>query len=584
MGGRRRAGAAHLFAAVVLLALPASPASAQSAVELSPSVRGSLLTLQERWSQWLAAYYQGDPERAREVTTALVAATQRLGMQALPDLSRAAVVRAATATREGDLVRARLALETAERLDPGRPETAFAEARLARREGRWMASARAWGAGWVRTAGLPLERRLVLYGASLFAVYVLLLAGGLFVAALMAVRGPRLFRQLSAWTGRRLSAPMAVAAAALVLFWPVVLPAGPAWLVLYWSVLLWAGASPRQRGVLLGLWVFLAGVPWVVTAERERLAVDLSPPSRAVDDVLRGRLQGGLFSDLGVLPALLPEEPAVTHLMADLSRRLGQWDRARQLYQRVLEQEPDNAPALVDLGTYYFDRGDYGGAVRLFRGAVEADPTFALGWFDLSQAYSKQYLFGDVRQAIARAHELTSSGLEVSRWMAASGEGGVIAADGGLARADEVRRKLAASWQPAGGQGGRVLSRLREVRSFGIAFGALAAALALQLVRRRTASDLAEDEEADEEPGAGLVASPWRRALLPGVPSMVAGRGLRAYLALVPPAFLVLLPGADTLAFELPLGNYGGPVAGVTCAAGTALWLFLRAALARRGT
>jgi tetratricopeptide (TPR) repeat protein len=272
----------------------------------------------------------------------------------------------------------------------------------------------------------------------------------------------------------------------------------------------------------------------------------------------------------------------VDHLLADLSRRLGQWDRARQLYRSVLEAEPGNAAALVDLGIYHFERGDYAGAVRLFRRAVESDPTYAVGWFDLSQAYSKQYLFGDVRQALARAHELTSPGLEVSRWMVASGELGIVAADGGLARAGEVRRRLAESWLPTTGKG-LLLARLREVRSLGLALGAAALAVALQLLRRRR-SRRAEPEggPAPAEAGVRLLGGLWRRALLPGVPSLVDGHGARAYLALLLPAVLVLLPGADALTFELPLGHYAGPVAAVASLIGAALWLGARLLLARR--
>lgn len=559
--GRRRRVAVLL---VVLAALvPHSSAAADASIELSPEVRRTLIGLQERWNRWLAALYQGNPEASAEAVGELLAATRRLGLRALPDLSRAAAVQAVEAARSGELARARLALDAAERLDPGRPETAFARARVEWRQGERAGAVGAWLEGWARLARQPLERRLWLYGAGLFLLATLLLAGGLFVAALMAVRGRTLLSALARQAGRLLPAPAAAVAAAAALVWPLALPGGLAWLALYWSVLLWSDATRRQRGVLAALWLLVAAAPLAVAAQRERLAVELSPPSRAVEELARGRLHGSLFSDLGVLPALLPGDPAVVHLFADVHRRMGQWDLAQRHYRDVLEAEPANTAARIDLGTYYFERGDYGGAARHFQHATEADPGSGLAFFNLGQTYSKSYLFDELNRAVARARELAGQDA-VSRWMAAR-EGGAVPADGGLARAAEVRRRLAESWR--GPERGGALARLREVRSLLLAFACAVAALGLHLARRRGGDD-------GGAAAAGLVAGRWRRAALPGVPTLVAGGSLGAYAGLLLPAFLLLLPRAHALGYELPIGAFAGPVAAVAAALG---WLALAA-------
>jgi tetratricopeptide (TPR) repeat protein len=570
---RRRRAAAALLLALATLAAAAPPAAA---VELSSGVRQTLVGMQERWNRWLAALYQGDAEASRQVVDELLSSTRRLGLSALPDLSRAAAAQAVAAARSGELGRARLALEAAERLDPGRPETAFARARVEWRQGDSLAAAGSWLDGWRRLARQPLERRLWLHGAALFALAALLLAGGLFVAALMAVRGRALHAVLARQARRLLPPWAAAAAAALALVWPLALPAGPAWLALYWSVLLWSDATRGQRTVLAALWLLLAAAPLAVAAQRERLAVDLSPPARAVEDLARGRLPGSLFSDLGVLPALLPGEPAVDHLLADLHRRLGQWDHARRLYRQVLAAEAGNAPALIDLGTYYFDRGDYGGAARWFQRATEADPQSGLAWFDLTQAYSKAYLFDETAAALERAQAI--AGLEVSRWMAV-GEGGVVPADGGLARAGEVRRRLAESWRVPQREG--ALARLREVRSLLLALACAVAAVGLHLARRRGGA--AGDAATAEDEAAALTAAPWRRALLPGVPTLAAGGSLGAYAALLPPAALVLLPRAGALGYELPIAGWSGQAALAVAAAGWLVLVALRLLVAARG-
>jgi tetratricopeptide (TPR) repeat protein len=277
-----------------------------------------------------------------------------------------------------------------------------------------------------------------------------------------------------------------------------------------------------------------------------------------------------------VLPALLPEEPAVTHLLADLHRRLGQWDHARRLYGELIAAEPSNAEALVDLGTYYFERGDYGGAARYFQRATQADPESGLAFFNLTQAYSKAYLFDEVERSLARAQEL--AGLDVSRWMAA-GDGRALNADGGLARAAAVRRRLAESWRVPQRPG--ALARLREVRSLLLALACAVAAVGLHLARRRGGNDAggageggAVKDDAVEADAERLLAGRWRRAALPGLPTLAAGGSLGAYAALLLPAVLLLLPLAGAIGYEVPIGAWAGPAAPAAAALG---WLAVAA-------
>jgi len=58
-------------------------------------------------------------------------------------------------------------------------------------------------------------------------------------------------------------------------------------------------------------------------------------------------------------------------------------DEAMQNYNKVLELEPDYAPAHINLGTLYYNRGDYEKAESCYRRAIELDARYALAWFDL---------------------------------------------------------------------------------------------------------------------------------------------------------------------------------------------------------
>jgi tetratricopeptide (TPR) repeat protein len=534
-----------LLAAAPLAAAPAGRAASSphlTGIELTAPVQQALQQLDEQWLQWGNA---NDPERAAAVVDDLLATGRQLGMRRLPDLALGALVTAVRFARQGDAKRARWALASAERLDPARPETAFAAAAVDRIEGRWPAAFLHLAVGYARLFGLPLERYLWLQELVLWTLCLLLATGGLFIAAQMATKGGALYRDAVDLLARRLPRTAALPLGALLLLWPLAMPSGPVWVLLYWSVLLWGYASRSERTILAALWLLVGAAPFLVSEQRREVAVALSPPAVAMESLAERRLYGGLFADLGVLRSLLPESAAVKQLVADLHRSLNQWDLARSHYRQVLEKEPNNTSALLDLGVYFFDRGDFGNAILNFQKAAASDPTNAAAPFDLSQAYAETYSFEEQRSALAQAQEIDDA--RVGGWMQKAGDQRVVAADGGLARIPEIHRQLLASWGGREG-GGPGLELLRRGISLALAAGLLLLAVALHLVRRPFGYT--------EPPLAlRLGGTPWarlRRALLPGLPSAEAGQGWKSYLAILVPVGLLMLPLFGDLGYRIP--------------------------------
>ena len=58
-------------------------------------------------------------------------------------------------------------------------------------------------------------------------------------------------------------------------------------------------------------------------------------------------------------------------------------EEAMANYKKVLELDPDYAPAHINLGTLYYNQSDYELAEQHYRKAVESDPRYALAYFDL---------------------------------------------------------------------------------------------------------------------------------------------------------------------------------------------------------
>ncbi len=549
---RRRCARALAFA-LLLLAAGAARLGAQATatsvstptLEVTPVTRQELARIQEQWLQWMSAFYQNNATKADQLVSSALATAQQLGMSRLPDLSLGAAARAVQSARDGNLPRAGWALQSAERFDPGRPETAFAAARIERLSGSYLQAAGWQIVGWLRLAGSETLRRLWLLGALGMGAAVLLLAAGFFVAAQMASKGGALLHDLERPLRRGLPGFLARLLAFVLLLWPLALPGGVLWLVLYWSALLWVYCLPAER-VALGLVLVVAAVmPALVASSGRGMASSLTPPYRAMDCVRARRLQGTLFEDLGVLRSSLPESAAARQFEADVNRILGQWDAARALYQEVIDAEPQNARALIDIGAYYFRRSDFAHAVEFFQRAATADAKSAAAYYDLSLAYSEAYQFDESRRALAEARRLDDAG--VTAWIAAGDPDRVITFDGGIERRDEIAAQYERSLGGRAGTAPDVLGALAPPLAAGVA---LVLALLLQLWRRR---GTVSEPQLDLTVRTGTLAV-WLRTLLVGVPESEDRRPIAALGSALVVATLVALPGAAELGLRLPWG------------------------------
>jgi tetratricopeptide (TPR) repeat protein len=571
----------RVLAATLALALPrldAAPARASpllppaaaegsspqrgAGFEITPAVRQQLKRIQELWLQWVSA---ADRAHSEAAVSEMLATAEQLGMTRLPDLSLGTVAWAMEAARRRDFTRAGWSLEAAERLDPGRPDVAFAEAAAAQAAGAYPRCAAALCRAYPRLFLLPLERYLWLQDLVIWSLYLLLLTGGLFIGALMATRGGGLFHDLARWSGRWLPREVAVVLAAAALLWPLALPGRLTWLLLLWSLLLWGYGSASERLVLIGLWLLLGSAPLLIAAQDRSVAVRLSPPVKALESLRQRRLYGGLFTDLGLLRSSLPDSPAVKLLLADVHRMLGQWELARGLYGDVLVVQPQNAAALLDLGVYAYNRGDTGSAIQYFQQAAAADPRHAApALYDLSQAYNEGYLFEEARRALAQAKVIDAE--RVDGWLSEVDQVHVVTAGGGLARIPDIEGSLIG---PASG-----LDLVQHgAAAMAVALGAILLAVALHLARRRYGYSETQLQWRLGHRGLDL----WRRVLVPGLASAEAGDGARAFLALLAPAALLMLPRFERLGYRIPWGYDPGNLAAWTLAvAGLLLYVGAR--------
>jgi len=252
-------------------------------------------------------------------------------------------------------------------------------------------------------------------------------------------------------------------------------------------------------------------------------------------------------------------------LLADVHRTLGQWDIARGFYRDVLEAEPQNASALLNLGVYAFNRGDTSAAIQYFQQAAAADPRNAApAYFNLSQAYNEAYLFDEAHRALAQAKAIDAE--RVDRWLGNAEQERVVAAAGGLALIPQVERSLVG---PAS-----ALDLVQNGASVMVALGAILLAVALHLARRPYGYSATQPQWRLGNRGIDT----WRRVLLPGLSSAEAGDGGRAFLALLAPVGLLMLPRFELLGYRIPWGYDAGNLAAWAVAV-TGLLIYLGARL-----
>ncbi len=552
-GPRRLTLAAMTAVAALVVGAPSGRLEAQAAsgqpagFELSPGVERALYRLQESWLQWVGAFYSDHPDKASEAVESMLSTAHQVGMTRVVDLALGAAAQALRSAEDGNMARARWALEAAERLDPGRPEIAFARARVERREGSYFAMVRDDVAGLARLLRVP-ERRLFAANLVFWLVAVAMIAAAFFVLTQVAAKGSAVVADLEGWLAKRVPRGVARLVALALLLWPLALPSGLLWLLLLWSVLLWGYESPSERWVSVGAWLVVGLAPWIAANEIERVALEQSPPIRALSHLAAGRLYGGLFADLEVLDKALSGEPVALELEADVHRTLGQWEQARFLYRRVLEAEPTNASALINMGAFYFRKGDFALAIPYFERAAKGLPPSAAAYYNLSLSYSESYQFEESRDALAAAKAI--DGDLVDRWLQVPNLERVLTFNGGLERSAEIRDRLRSEW--LGSRAGEVETRRRLRAWSGIA--ALAAALvafALHLLRRKRGYGQPVDWLGWR---SGQV-SRWVRALLPSLSQAELGEGGREVASVVALAVLGLSPFLFSFGVELTLGG-----------------------------
>ena len=94
-------------------------------------------------------------------------------------------------------------------------------------------------------------------------------------------------------------------------------------------------------------------------------------------------------------------------LAAVQAEEAGEKQRAIDLYEEIVELDPEYAAAYINLGTIYFHLRQFGRAEELYRRATEADPSYVLAFFDLGNVLDELERLDESIAAYRQAVKLT---------------------------------------------------------------------------------------------------------------------------------------------------------------------------------
>lgn len=111
-------------------------------------------------------------------------------------------------------------------------------------------------------------------------------------------------------------------------------------------------------------------------------------------------------------PVSISAEPAAADVAELFARGIafeedpGSQAQAVEMYEQVLELDPDHAAAHINLGTLNYNRQEYALAEKHYRRAMEVDPRYALAYFDLGNVLDETGRVAEAIQTYSTALQL----------------------------------------------------------------------------------------------------------------------------------------------------------------------------------
>lgn len=398
---------------LVLLALFTSALSPRGAV--AQDERDAPLSLHTSfdyfWRRYLLAASAGDADTANRMLGEIRRLRVERNAFHLHDIALCFVYQGFAHLEGGDLDEARKQFDIARELAPELPTAYWGLARLSEEQGIVSYPSSVLYRIQAQLRGLRSERDGAFASWNLLFLLFSTFAASFFLFGLLMVYryGKLVYHDLeerldSAW-GRR----AILAATLLILLFPLMLTAGPAWLAPLWVAVTFGYQTIKERALsILCLLVLLAAAPfselyagWARAASNPLYQASLSSLTGSFDP-----------ADVALLRQASKEHPTdhdLQFLLATQYKNLGDYELAASQYRKILGAYPDDLDAQVNLGNIYFAQLDWEGALVQYNRVLGRDQTRARAYYNKSLAHAENFQFAEREEARLRAESLDAA-------------------------------------------------------------------------------------------------------------------------------------------------------------------------------
>jgi tetratricopeptide (TPR) repeat protein len=363
--------------------------------------------LSDLWFKYQGLRQRGAVKEADALVSAALAFMQREGLRSAPEIAAAFLAEGRRARRDGDDSGAVESFRLSLRFDPDRADTRLALAAVLLSGTHEIGEGLRTLAQGVKALLTDPETIFLMGGAMLMILYLGACAGLGVALVLIALRGTRAFaHDLQERLTRRAAGSAATPLAWGIVALPLILPIPFTWVLGFWAALIFGYLHGADRivvvaalGSLLFAGFFGAAVAWHVET--------------ATDPAARALLQAGRAgADLRYEDALKeaarahPEDPIYPFLLGGAYRVAGRFDESMAMYEHVIEIDPRNARAMVNLGNLHALRQEFAVAQGLYKKASETDPTLLLAHYDSHLAHLETFNMESADEELRRARQV----------------------------------------------------------------------------------------------------------------------------------------------------------------------------------
>ena len=309
--------------------------------------------------------------------------------------------------REGNYERSREAFDLARSFDPYLPQAQFGYAWSLLRAGRGVFTflteyRRGMKLAWNRflTDEVQISNFVVL-----MALAILCSMTAFTLMVIVRCQG-RVRHDLFEFARTLMPEPGARVTAWAVFLLPLLLWAGGLWLILYWLMLCFRYMRTPEKTVAAGVFLMIGLSPLGVWAVLDRVQASTDPELRVVVSAMQSGYNPETVRQLKDVVAA-HDDQAELHLLLGTAYSKGDLlGEAFDAYQRVLDRNPANASALVDIGNVYFRLGEWAQAANNYKKAAQLQPNLVSAAWNLHLAQTELLHFAEADASLAQAREL----------------------------------------------------------------------------------------------------------------------------------------------------------------------------------